>query len=191
MNQLIVITGLDGTGTSSVGEELAAQRDALLLHTPAEPFRKIRREIDLAPREESPAAHYLFYLASLVHADVKFIRPGLLTRDVVCVRHLVDTVVSHRAAGLDVDVNYETPVHDLRPPDWIFFLTVEESARQERLSGRCKYDHLDRALDDTSLRGRFIDEFGRLSHSMTAVDTTYSTASQVALAINTMLEAKE
>jgi len=188
MNKLIVITGLDGTGTSSVGAALAERRGAILIHTPAEPFRTLRKDVDLAPRDESPAAHYFFYLASLVHADATLIRPGLKQSDVVCVRHLVDTVVSHRVAGLNVEVDYNTGVYELYPPDYIFFLTADEDIRRKRISERGRYDHLDRALDDSPLRQRFLEEFGRLSYMMTTVDTSVSGISEVVSSIVRIME---
>jgi thymidylate kinase len=172
MHRLIVITGLDGTGTSTAGEHLAASLGARLIHTPAEPFRQVRGPIDRGPRDECPAAHYLFYLAALAHADATLIRPSLERGDVVCVRHLVDTVVSHRAAGLPVEVDYETPLFALRRPDRIFLLTVEEAVRRQRMAGRERCDHLDRALENEGLRGRFLEEFARLSGMLTRVDTT-------------------
>jgi thymidylate kinase len=188
MNRLIVITGLDGTGTSTAGELLAARLGARLIHTPAEPFRQVRGPIDLGPRDESPAAHFLFYLAALVHADVTLIRPALEGGDVVCVRHLVDTVVSHRAAGLGVELDYETPLFALRRPDRIFQLAVDEPVRRQRIAGRERYDRLDRALEDESLRRRFLDEYARLSTSLTRVDSTHLNATQLVTALLSALE---
>jgi thymidylate kinase len=188
MNRLIVITGLDGTGTSTAGELLAARLGALLIHTPAEPFRQVRGPIDLGPRDECPSAHYLFYLASMVHADATLIRPALERGDVVCVRHLVDTVVSHRAAGLPVELDYETPLFALRRPDRIFLLTVEEAVRRQRMAGRSRCDHLDRALENEGLRGRFLEEFARLSRMLTRVDTTDLDPARLVTVLLTALE---
>lgn len=188
MNRLIVITGLDGTGTSTAGERLAAHLGARLIHTPAEPFRQVREPIDRGPRDECPAAHYLFYLAALAHADVKLIRPALEHGDVVCVRHLIDTVVSHRAAGLSVELDYETPLFALRRPDRILLLTVDEAARRQRIAGRDRCDHLDRALEDEVLRGRFLDEYARLSSSLTRVDTTHVGVEQLVTVLLAALE---
>ncbi len=187
MTRLIVITGLDGSGTSSVGRELAALRGATLVHTPSAPFSDIRAVVDAASRDAAPAAHYLFYLAALVHADAALIRPALMHGDVVCVRHLVDTVISHRVAGLDVELEYATGFYALRRPDRIFRLTVDEIERQRRLAERGK-SPLDRTLDDDVFRARFLGEFLRLESAMTTIDNAGRSAAELARSLHEELE---
>ena len=57
----IVITGLDGSGTSTVAKELnKIDKDSVLLKTPSIEFSG-RDIIDTEVRETSQMAHYLFY----------------------------------------------------------------------------------------------------------------------------------
>ena len=104
--KLIVITGLDGSGTTTLARNLhELDKGSHLLRTPDFPFDQGRELIDSLVREKSQPAHYLYYLSSVIHASAR-IEEMLKTGNVYCVRYLIDTVVSHRVAGLDVDMIY-------------------------------------------------------------------------------------
>lgn len=167
--KLIVITGLDGSGTSTLAEQLSARDPgSRVFKTPSSPFDDCRKVIDEQVRDKSQAAHYLFYLASVVFASTQ-IEEMLKTGNVYCVRYLIDTVVSHRAAGLDVELQYDYGIYSIRKPDLTLMVTLSEKVRQERISSRGK-GLLDKLLDDDALRNRFHEEFERLAHHYVTVE---------------------
>ncbi len=128
MGKLIVLTGLDGSGTSTVAEQLHMEdKGSTKLKSPPFPFSTNRNEIDEKVYEVSPAAHYLYYLASNVYLT-KLIENTLSEKEgnIYCVRYFIDTVVHHRAKGLDVSYEHETELYSIRKPDYIFYLDVEE-----------------------------------------------------------------
>lgn len=166
--KLIVITGLDGSGTTSLAEALSAlDPGSRVFKTPSSPYDAMRKVIDQEVREQSQAAHYLFYLSSVVYASTqieKFLEKG----NVYCVRYLIDTVVSHRAAGLDVSLEYTTSLYSIRKPDLTIMLQLDESVRQDRITVRGK-GVLDKLLDDESLRTKFHNEFSRFESDLRVV----------------------
>lgn len=160
--KLIVITGLDGSGTSSLAEQLCKHDPyGMLFKTPDGPFGESRLLFDSEVRERSQSAHYLFYLASVAYASER-IKEQLQTHNVYCVRYLIDTVVSHRVAGMNVDLVYQGMGYDIHKPDATLFINIDESVRQGRITARGKSD-LDKVLDDHHTRDRFLAEFQRFS----------------------------
>jgi thymidylate kinase len=185
MGKLIIITGLDGSGTSSLAEQLSLKDPgSYLMRTPSAPFDICRELIDAQVRDESQAAHYLFYLSSVIFAS-KQIEELLKTGNVYCVRYLIDTVVSHRVAGLNVDLNYEGDFYSIRRPDLTLFLSINEQSRQNRITSRGK-GLLDRILDDDTTRKKFHDEFNRLSDQFVVVDNSLDILSTIQKAISYM-----
>ena len=169
--KLIVITGLDGSGTSSVAEALChCDPVGTLFKTPGPAFDQCRHLLDGDVRMQSPAAHYLFYLSSVVHASSQ-IEESLKTHNVYCVRYLIDTVVSHRVAGLNVELQYECSYYTIKKPDVTLFVTIDEGVRQDRITRRGKSD-LDKVLDDPVQRARFLKEFERYSDQYHLVDNS-------------------
>ena len=64
--KLIVITGLDGSGTTTLARNLhELDKGSHLLRTPDFPFDQGRELIDSLVREKSQPAHYLYYLSRL------------------------------------------------------------------------------------------------------------------------------
>ena len=189
MGKLIVLTGLDGSGTTSVAEYLhRMDSSSAILRTPGYPFADCREKIDKLVRDSSPAAHYLFYLASVVHASTRI--EGLIRKgNVYCVRYLIDTVVSHRVAGLPVDLVYETELYRIRRPDLTVFLSVREGVRQKRLESRGK-GFLDRVLDDENIRLLFLREFRRLRNEFIEIDTTDRSIPEIASRIRALMNAE-
>lgn len=187
MGKLIVLTGLDGSGTSSVAEELhRLDLTSSLFNSIGHPYTIGRSEIDKAVRDESPAAHYLFYLSAVVYSS-HLITKKLGRGNVYCVRYLIDTVVSHRVAGLDVELVYETDSYKIRRPDSIIFLDIDESLRQERITKRGK-GYLDQKLDDEKFKSRFLDEFQRLSDCFVTVKVLNRSVPQIAEEIRQIVE---
>lgn len=159
---IIVITGLDGSGTSSVAKKLhELDKGSYLFKTPSKDFSD-RDFYDNVVREESHTSHMLFYLSSTVfisdyiknHCDYK-------NHNVYIVRYLIDTVVSNRVAGVDIDLDYNVYGNQLLKPDLTIFVNLDEKERQRRITERGK-DTLDCVLDDEKTRKRFLEEFGNL-----------------------------
>lgn len=169
--KLIVITGLDGSGTSSLAEALC-RRDphGKLFKTPGGSFGEARELFDGEVRTLSPSAHYLYYLASVAYASDQ-IRELLNTCNVYCVRYLIDTVISHRVAGMDLELIYEGMGYSIQKPNVTLFVNIDESIRQDRITVRGK-SGLDKVLDDHSIRSRFLAEFNRYSDHFHVVDNS-------------------
>ena len=171
VGKLIVITGLDGSGTSSLAEQLC-KRDphGMLFKTPDGPFGEARELFDSEVRERSQSAHYLFYLASVAYASER-IKEQLKTHNVYCVRYLIDTVVSHRVAGMNVELAYQGMGYDIHKPDATLFINIDESVRQDRITVRGK-SALDMVLDNNDTRDRFLAEFQRFSDQYHVIDNS-------------------
>ena len=153
----IVITGLDGSGTSTIAEKLhKLDAGSILLHTPSNEYEG-RKIIDTSVYNISTMAHYLYYLSSVSYTSdyiKKYI--DINTTNVYCVRYLIDTVVSHRVAGLDIVQDYST--YNLLEPDMTIFINLDEDERQKRITKRGK-STLDKILDDSIKREKFLKEF--------------------------------
>lgn len=171
IGKFIVITGLDGSGTSSLAGQLC-NRDprGLLFNTPDGHFGKTRELFDNDVRECSQSAHYLFYLASVAYASAR-IKEQLKTHNVYCVRYLIDTVVSHRVAGMNVELAYQGMGYDIHKPDATLFINIDESVRQDRIAVRGKSE-LDKVLDNHDTRGRFLAEFERFADQYHVIDNS-------------------
>ena len=154
----VVITGLDGSGTSTIARELnKIDNNSILVRTPSHEF--VRHYIDQEVRETSQVSHYLFYLSSVIYMS-DFIKKHFdyKNNNVYCVRYLIDTVVSHKVAGLDVKLDYETDLYSILKPDLTIFVDIDESVRQQRITNRGK-SVLDKVLDEDNTRNLFLSEF--------------------------------
>lgn len=166
----IVITGLDGSGTSTVAELLhEMDKDSILTRTPSAEYSN-REYIDGSVREISQKAHYLYYLSSVLYISDKMKKENMYKeKNVYCVRYLIDTVVSHRVSGLDVDLDYDT--YDILKPDLTIFVKLDENLRQKRITERGK-SKLDKVLDNEKKREEFnknFDYFLKLEDNPTIV----------------------
>ncbi len=173
MGKFIVITGLDGSGTSTVAEALHNEDvGSSLMKSPPFPFSTNRNAIDEMVYDKSPAAHYLYYLASNVYLT-ELVNEKLASSDanIYCIRYFIDTVVSHRAKGVPALYEHETELYNIRKPDVIFYLDCEESERQLRLNERGR-GFLDNQLNDDALREKFLQEFGALESEFIRIPTT-------------------
>lgn len=169
--KLIVITGLDGSGTTSIAEAMCkTDPRGRLLHTPNDPYICGREKIDGVVRLTSQAAHYFYYLSACIYASA-CIEKLLINHNVYCVRYLLDTVVSHRVAGLDVNLNYKTDLYSILEPDLTIFVTADELKRQSRISARGK-NQLDELLDYPEIRSAFQQEFQRFQNHFITIDNS-------------------
>jgi thymidylate kinase len=177
--KLIVLTGLDGSGTSSVAEELhKLDTSSSLFNSISSPHTTIRSHIDETVESASLSAHYYFYLSATIYTST-LIECKLEHGNVYCVRHLIDTVVSHRVNGLDVQLEYENKLFYIRKPDLIIYLDLNENVRQERITKRGK-GFLDKKLDDNGFRARFLAEFERFSEHFIRLEVTNKSVLQIA-----------
>lgn len=160
MTMFIVITGLDGSGTSTVAKELnKIDNGSILLKTPSIEYSG-RDRIDTEVRETSQLAHYLFYLSSVIYMSDKIKKSyDYKNKNVYCVRYLIDTIVSHQVADLDVDLDYSG--YGILRPDLTIFVSLDEGIREQRISERGK-STLDKLLDDSKIRNSFLERFNDL-----------------------------
>lgn len=155
----IVITGLDGSGTSSIAEGLhKLDENSYLFKTPSIEFSD-RDSIDKLVRGVSPTAHMLYYLSSTVYMS-DYIKKNCdyINNNIYVVRYLIDTVVSNRVAGIPLELNYNLYGNQLLVPDLTLFVQLNEQVRQSRITTRGKSD-LDKVLDNDLKRAMFLKEF--------------------------------
>lgn len=158
----VVITGLDGSGTSTIAKELSKKdKNSILLKTPSAEYSD-RNSIDKNIRPYSRTAHFLYYLSSTVYMS-DYIKENIdyENNDVYCVRYLIDTVVSNRVGGVEVDLDYNIYGNELLQPDVTIFVSLDEKIRQTRITNRGK-STLDKVLDDDETRNRFLEQFSDL-----------------------------
>lgn len=158
----IVITGLDGSGTSTIAKELSKKdQNSILLKTPSAEYSD-RDSIDKNIRPYSRTAHFLYYLSSTVYMS-DYIKENFdyKNNNIYCVRYLIDTVVSNRVGGVDVDLNYNIYGNELLQPDVTIFVSLDEKVRQTRITNRGK-SILDKVLDDDETRNKFLEQFRNL-----------------------------
>lgn len=181
----IVITGLDGSGTSTIGKTLhELDKDSYLFKTPSKEY-KDREVIDTYVREFSPVGHFLYYLSSTVYmSDYIKNNCDYINKNVYLIRYLIDTVVSNRVAGIPVDLNYNIYGNQLLIPDLTLFIKLDEDKRTQRINARGK-SNLDKVLDDDTIRLKFLNEFNRLLDPQKTIyidnnqDNYYETAKKV------------
>ena len=165
----IVITGLDGSGTSTIAKKIhELDEESILLKTPSPEYYN-REIVDNVIRKDSITAHFLYYLSSTVYMS-DYIKNNLdyKNNNIYCVRYLIDTVVSNRVAGVDVSLDYNIYGNHLLIPDVTLFVFSDENLRQKRITLRGK-SVLDKILDNDSTRQKFLDEFQHLLPADTTI----------------------
>ena len=164
---LTVFTGLDGMGTSTIGQKVSElDKGSILTRTPNSDLFIDRHLMDQSLRGVSPDAHMMYYLMSVVaESDRLKACYNLSTTNIYMVRYLIDTVVSNRVAGIDIPLDYTVRIgeyeHKILIPDLTVFVYGPEKIRLKRISARGK-DKLDRVLDDPEKVQMFYNEFNRL-----------------------------
>lgn len=165
----IVITGLDGSGTSTIAKKIhELDEESILLKTPSPEYYN-REIVDTVIRKDSITAHFLYYLSSTVYMS-DYIKNNLdyKNNNIYCVRYLIDTVVSNRVAGVDVSLDYNIYGNHLLIPDVTLFVFSDENLRQKRITLRGK-SVLDKILDNDLTRQKFLDEFQHLLPADTTI----------------------
>ena len=158
----IVITGLDGSGTSTIAKSIhELDNGSYLLKTPSKEYSD-RESIDKYVKKESKVGHMLYYLSSTVYmSDYIKNNCDYINNNVYLVRYLIDTVVSNRVAGVDINLDYNIYGNQLLVPDLTLFISIDEKIRSVRISDRGKSE-LDKVLDDDNTRQKFLSEFNKL-----------------------------
>jgi thymidylate kinase len=158
-----VLTGLDGSGTSAIAR-LLSEHDgkSKLYESILVPFSNFREIIDFEILDNNIFSHFFFYLSALANTS-ELIKHDLDNGfNVYCIRYLIDTIVSHRVHGMDIELSHSICTYNFAKPDFIFFLEVDEQKRQERILTRSKgKNKLDKSLDDIIFRNKFLHEFAR------------------------------
>ncbi len=158
----IVITGLDGSGTSTIAKSIhELDNGSYLLKTPSKEYSD-RESIDKYVKKESKVGHMLYYLSSTVYmSDYIKNNCDYTKRNVYLVRYLIDTVVSNRVSGVNINLDYNIYGNQLLIPDLTLFISINEEIRSARITNRGKSE-LDKVLDDNIIRQKFLSEFNKL-----------------------------
>ena len=136
-NRFIVIEGLDGTGKSTLVVKLAERLDAVqlacppLLKAPKLSKGDLRSYFDDRP----PAKRRAYYRATNLIASEQAER-ALQTHHVVMDRYWTSTVACSALDPDDFEWEGGRYPPELRKPDAIVLLTVDEENRTKRMSGR-------------------------------------------------------
>ncbi len=155
----IVVTGLDGSGTTTIANGLhEVDYGSKLFKTPGIEYSD-RYKIDEIIRKDSSVAHMLYYLSSTVYiSDYVKKHCDCVNNNVYVVRYLIDTVVSNRVAGIDIELDYNIYGNNLLVPDLTLFIQTDEEIREQRITNRGK-SSLDKVLDDVKKRKQFLNEY--------------------------------
>jgi dTMP kinase len=130
-NLFVVLEGLDGSGKTTICEELANELGWELYRTPPDPFKKIRSDID---KNANPETRFYFYLASVLYAS-KEIKEILKTNSVICDRYIYSTICYHLA--LEPRLSYfDISQLDLLKPDFVIYLEASYEERVRRIANR-------------------------------------------------------
>ena len=125
--------------------------------------------MDESVSKVSPMAHMLYYISANAYiSDYIKKKTDYKNSNVYCVRYLIDTVVSNRVAGLNIDLDYNIFSANLLKPDLTLFVYTNEAVRSKRIENRGK-DTLDTVLDDSEKRQAFLEEFQRILDPKTTI----------------------
>jgi thymidylate kinase len=183
MSHFTVLTGLDGSGTSTVAVELSKMDNkAKVYNSIIPPFRDLRKSVDSIVLNENIISHYFFYLSALAYTT-EIIRKDLKDGyNVYCERYLIDTVISHRVHGMNIELTYEIDGYNFLKPDFTFFLELDEVVRQDRIAKREKGKNmLDKTLDDDDFRKRFLNEFCHFENDFIRINNNNSLDSTLSI----------
>ncbi len=130
----IAIEGLDGTGKSTLAENLARHLDAVLLRTPDKAFAEVRPVLDRG-LSLSPRAHTLMYATMVQFASDKARALAASGRHVVVDRYWSSTL-AYDAVFRDSRLPFAELASDLFRPDITLFLEAPLSVRDARIRMR-------------------------------------------------------
>jgi len=143
----IVIEGLDGSGKSTVADELSQLLGAELYKTPPADYSVIREFVN---NSENRDAAFYYYLSSVFHASSQIEALIQKGKSVVCDRYYYTTLTAYpdilEATYVDFWLHVDKLVNRFFQPDFAFFLNVSNvKEREQRLRkrGELSADDLD------------------------------------------------
>ncbi|WP_375750021.1 dTMP kinase [Vibrio sp. HN007] len=131
----IVIEGLDGAGKSTVSKHLAKKLNAKLLTTPGEDFKRTRKQLDAAFKNNLKARQ-LFYMATVLNVADKAQSLLASGQNVVVDRYWLSTQVYHCWMTNGQHYNLHEIERDLLKPDLTVFLDLPKHERKKRINNR-------------------------------------------------------
>lgn len=167
---IYVLESLDGVGKTTVGRLLAMQTDSVYLYCmDGNPLRPYRRFFDELPTP----LRFLYYLGVSINASANAEKLRATT-DVYIDRSIVSTIAYHKAYGLpDIWFNL-IPRSLMDQIDIMFYFTVNEETRRQRITERQRLKGILNPSDQKSLllSGKIDDEYRRVFPAKTLIIPT-------------------
>ena len=170
LGNVYALESLDGVGKTTAGKLLAAQTGSIYLYCmDGNPLRPYRRFFDTLPTP----LRFIYYLGVSIgtHANAQRIRS---TADVYIDRSIASTIAYHKAYGLsDAWLNL-IPRALMDQIDLMFYFTVNEEIRRQRILDRASREKVLTLSDRKSfLFGDIIDyEYRRIFPAKTLIIPT-------------------
>ncbi|XP_057314991.1 UMP-CMP kinase 2, mitochondrial-like isoform X2 [Hydractinia symbiolongicarpus] len=188
-NPFIVVEGLDGTGKSTITQNLCEHFNVCKVVTPPDSIRHIRKKFDHLP-ELCRRAYYSFsnYMAAKEVLDV------IRTRPVVMDRYWHSTTAYAIAKEVAVGIEHHLPdegdslyawPEDLLRPSAVLFLTTPEKHRDVRVNEREDVTAEEKEISENErLRMRIMKVYQRFGNTKwVEVDTSGTKEESLQIAI--------
>jgi len=142
-NKFIALEGIDGSGKTTVCQQLCKKNDAEMYKAPPFPFSDFR---DLVDKCVNTKSRFYFYLSSVIHASSEIVEL-LKHKNVVCDRYILSTLCYHRAADSFFKSFDEINI-DILQPDFTFYLDADYDVRMKRIAYRENVENVDAVNND-------------------------------------------
>lgn len=142
----IVIEGVDGSGKTTAGEELAKRLGGYFYRTPSGFWRKNRSIVE----ERCALIRFLYYLLATICSSLEIRSSIKKDLPIICDRYIYSTWAHHVAYGLNILKYIPIRLAPVIKPDVAVYLYIDDQTRMDRLalrSGNTKKD-----LDTDSLK---------------------------------------
>lgn len=177
----IVIEGLDGSGKTTLGNQLSQNNDFQFLPTPLPELKEYRAKIDQC-LDPSPMARISYYTANVIRAGELAREQAQAGKTTIIDRYWLST----RVYGSLQESPYPFDAMEacIPPVDYTFFLFVPLANRRQRMKQRGHLEHHDR-LTLNPLMAKRIQELylnlGRhpLNGKYIELDCTYLSVSEI------------
>ena len=161
-NKFIALEGIDGSGKTTVCQQLSKKFNAEFYKTPPYPFSDLRDKVDKCVDIKS---RFYFYLSSVIHASSEIVKL-LKHKYVVCDRYILSTLCYHRALE-PFFKSFDENNLDILQPDITFYLYADYDVRIKRIAYREKQknsDVVNSGLHDKKFQKKVEFEFSRYKH---------------------------